>query len=460
MHGDLDRVFGQIKDGNGVVLVSCLGYDTGGGLFALGAGGAERIDSLSTTGLYADSERFCRLLHGPENEGTGGEVLVYDRRGVLNYMRVDSLCGGHDLLRDGPHLVVVSSGTNSILWIDLSGRVVRAWRAPGRGDAWHLNCLAMTNGHLLVSGFGKFGSDRDWVGNADRATGFLTNVSTQEDVLTGLRCPHSPRVVGGAWLVCNSARGEVVQIDPADGSVLRRQALGGWTRGVAVLDDFLLVGVSAHRYVRSTHDRAAVVVLRRETWSVLGLIPLPCREVYDVVLTGIELAEGVRRGFRTNPLRVAEQDQHAMFTECGLSPTRLWASGDPLPGHACRVELEPRLPRRLPIGDPVRLGCLVRNRGTAALVSAPPNPVYLSYKWLDADTRGLIPETEGVRSPLPGSLFPGQTVSCDFVLQPPREPGDYRLLLTLVQEGVAWFDELDSSNACEVTINIVRSGAG
>jgi hypothetical protein len=36
-----------------------------------------------------------------------------------------------------------------------------------------------------------------------------------------------------------------------------------------------------------------------------------------------------------------------------------------------------------------------------------------------------------------------------------RPPGVYELRVTLVQEGVAWFDDLDPTNAWEATVVVV-----
>jgi len=47
-----------------------------------------------------------------------------------------------------------------------------------------------------------------------------------------------------------------------------------------------------------------------------------------------------------------------------------------------------------------------------------------------------------------------------IVIRTPAEEGDYELRLTLVQEGVAWFDELDGSGASLHRVRIVRPASG
>jgi hypothetical protein len=157
--------------------------------------------------------------------------------------------------------------------------------------------------------------------------------------------------------------------------------------------------------------------------------------------------EGVRRGFRTNPLRVAEADQADLFAQAGVWPVRLWATGEPLPPEACRARIQAEVPDELPAGSVLALDCLVENRGSAILVSTPPNPVHLSYRWNP-------PAGEGLRSSLPDAIPPATTRRCRLTLETPP-PGDYTLAITLVQEQVRSFDELDDENALVRRVRLI-----
>jgi hypothetical protein len=126
-----------------IPIASCLGDDSGGGIFAIAGGEAQQIDSLSTTGIAIAEDKLARVLW---NEDQGAELLVYDGRGVLRYSRVDEAAEPHDLAWDGKNLLLVSTATNSLLWIDGAGQVVRAWAAAGEGEAWHLNSVLVDRG--------------------------------------------------------------------------------------------------------------------------------------------------------------------------------------------------------------------------------------------------------------------------------------------------------------------------
>jgi len=99
-----------------VLLISCLGEQTGGGLFAFDGDTLEQLETLSTTGLALAGGRLGRLLWSSGETGSVGELLIYDEAGVERYVRIDSLREPHDLAWAGrssspsPRLRTASSG--------------------------------------------------------------------------------------------------------------------------------------------------------------------------------------------------------------------------------------------------------------------------------------------------------------------------------------------------------------
>jgi hypothetical protein len=66
--------------------------------------------------------------------------------------------------------------------------------------------------------------------------------------------------------------------------------------------------------------------------------------------------------------------------------------------------------------------------------------VRISYHWHDA--HGEVVIFDGERSDLPGAvLAAGHVVEVQLKVVAPAAAGRYRLKITLVQEGVCWFDE-------------------
>jgi len=101
-----------------VLLISCLGEQTGGGLFAYDGGVIEQLDTLSSTGLAVAEQQFGRLLWSSGEAGSPGELLVYDEVGVMRYVRIDDLREPHDLAWDGSSFVAVSTMSNSVVWLN------------------------------------------------------------------------------------------------------------------------------------------------------------------------------------------------------------------------------------------------------------------------------------------------------------------------------------------------------
>lgn len=179
----------------------------------------------------------------------------------------------HDIGWDGEHLVVVSTATNEVLWCTLSGTVVRRWCPDPAPDSWHLSGLSLMGG-TVVSAFGRYGTERGWAGDTDYrdAAGLLLDVDAGEEIVSGLRAPHSP-VWADGWWWCESRTGTVR--GPA-GPV----TVGGWTRGLAVTDDLVFVGVSPF------HDdggRSRVVVLDRATLEKAGEVTVGDADIFAVL---------------------------------------------------------------------------------------------------------------------------------------------------------------------------------
>ena len=273
----------------------------------------ERVDRLTSTGLFVLPDRLLRLLWVPQQVCTVSELLVYDSIGIERYYRLDHVSDVHDIAWDGENFIVVSTGTNEIVWFSPTGRRVRSWRAPGADDSWHINSLCLQDGRILVSAFGRFEGARQWNDESSDGAGFVFDLATAATVLEGLHYPHTPRWFESGWLICNSKRNELILIDSRDQKVRQRVELDAYPRGIAVADDVIFVGESANRKRPEELATAAVAVVCRKTWRILERLSLPCREIYDLVLVPPELFDGVRRGFATNPVRVEEQDRYALF---------------------------------------------------------------------------------------------------------------------------------------------------
>jgi hypothetical protein len=72
------------------------------------------------------------------------------------------------------------------------------------------------------------------------------------------------------------------------------------------------------------------------------------------------------------------------------------------------------------------------------------NAVNFSYHWLDRKRQMVV--FDGLRTPLPRDLNPGESVTLRALIRAPEKPGEYLLHVTLVQEAVAWFSDRDGGH--------------
>lgn len=98
------------------------------------------------------------------------------------------------------------------------------------------------------------------------------------------------------------------------------------------------------------------------------------------------------------------------------------------------------LPSAIVAGQRLDIPVTVTNTGSEDWSSAGANPVRLSYHWKNGDGSTIV--FDGVRTDLAvNTLKPGVSVSQEMNVVTPKETGTYTLVLTIVQEGVCWFEE-------------------
>ena len=418
-----------------------------GGLFAIQADELVRIDHMAAAGLFHSNGRVYRIASKRQHEGA--ELITYDHEGVVSFSRLDGLPDPHDVLAlaDGT-LLAVSPTLNAVMEITSRGDTRVYWQAHAPLDAWHVNCITEQGGRLFATAFGRFDRCRGW-SDGCKGTGVLFDLETGEDVISGLSRPHTPRWIDGGWVVCNSGAGglaRVTQIGRID------VELGGFPRGICVVGQYVYVGVGR---LKASGGAAPshIAVLDRETWRVVRRIAMPDGNPYDLIAVDQRTVEGLRAGSDYPSRRTRNLDQLAMFGSVGVAPSRLWAVGEPLSANDCRVTVDAPVCDVMVAGEGELLECVVTSRSGAFLVSAPPNPVYVSYRWLDQEGAEL--SGPGLRAPLPRALAPSQSCVVCLMVRAPAQPGRYTLVVTLLQAHVRWFDDADGCSALRRPVTVV-----
>ena len=200
---------------------------------------------------------------------------------------------------------------------------VPAWMPPfvsrlAAEDRCHLNGLAMADGApRYVTAVSRSDVADGW---RDRRShgGVVLDVSSGESVCEGLSMPHSPRWHAGRLFVLNSGAGQFGWVDLARGVFEPLCFLPGYLRGLALVGDFALVGLSTCRENRTfaglplddelarrdAEPRCAIAVVDLRTGDAVHWLRIEgvVKELYDVVaLPGTQRPMAL--GFKSDEIR-------------------------------------------------------------------------------------------------------------------------------------------------------------
>jgi hypothetical protein len=89
-------------------------------------------------------------------------------------------------------------------------------------------------------------------------------------------------------------------------------------------------------------------------------------------------------------------------------------------------------------GDTQFVGVLVTNNGRITWQGPADNAFNASYHWIDEHTSRVI-DYDGIRTPFPNAVVPGETVALEMEIRAPVRAGRYRLVWDVVQEHRLWF---------------------
>jgi hypothetical protein len=120
-----------------------------------------------------------------------------------------------------------------------------------------------------------------------------------------------------------------------------------------------------------------------------------------------------------------------------------------LPLTGLKVEFgQHKIPTEMVVAQTVSADVTIKNASTKTWSSKPNQKgryaVNLSYHWLDSKRQMIV--FDGLRTPLPRDLSPGESVTLRATILAPEKAGKYLLHLTMVQEAVAWFSDNDGGH--------------
>ncbi|WP_414514525.1 glycosyltransferase family 39 protein [Nostoc sp. PCC 9305] len=98
--------------------------------------------------------------------------------------------------------------------------------------------------------------------------------------------------------------------------------------------------------------------------------------------------------------------------------------------------------RTVKVASTLRIPIFLKNKSSFVWYNSGLNPTNFSYRWLDAS--GKLVVADGDRTILPFDVAPEESVAINAAIKIPTTPGQYTLILTMVQETVAWFSDKQS----------------
>lgn len=197
------------------------------------------------------------------------------------------------------------------------------WKPPfisrlAAEDRCHMNGLAVSDGlPRYVTAVSTTDVHEGWRQHRSNG-GVVVDVQKNEIICRGLSMPHSPRCHNGQLYVLNSGAGEFGRVDLATGRFETIAFCPGYARGMALLGNFAVIGLSTCRESRTfqglpldealkkhqVQAQCGILVVDLRTGDVVHSVNIEgvVRELYDVViLSGVQRPSAL--GFKNEEIR-------------------------------------------------------------------------------------------------------------------------------------------------------------
>jgi hypothetical protein len=102
----------------------------------------------------------------------------------------------------------------------------------------------------------------------------------------------------------------------------------------------------------------------------------------------------------------------------------------------------------------IKMAVIVKNTSNFIWSNEGEQSTNFSYRWINSQGDLAVFEGDGDRTGLPWTLAPGESVALNAAIRTPTTPGKYKLILTMVQENVAWFSET-GINCPEISLEVI-----
>ena len=288
-HVILARTLGQTLDTHVFAFDRPMGIAAAGNRLAIGTG--QTIDSFTNQPAVAPRLQSPDHPDRPVNDAVflprattyTGDIAIhemsYDADGVLWFVNTKFSC---------------------LCTQDLGNSFVVEWTPPwitqlAPEDRCHLNGLAMVDGRpRFVSSLARTDNAGGWREHKG-TSGLIIDLASGEAIVEGLSMPHSPRWHDGRLWVLQSGTGTLSTVDPLTGAITDIASLPGFTRGLAFIGRYALVGLSQVResvfadlpITQSAKERnCGVWIVDTTTGAIVGILRFEgvVQEIFDVAV--------------------------------------------------------------------------------------------------------------------------------------------------------------------------------
>jgi len=249
------------------------------------------------TNTYVNDPRGLAVNEQLVAVASKDSIIFYDKAtGIRNAELNLSSEGSHEIeFGINNEIILCASPLSSLVNYTL-GSSSTIWNVPGI-DLDTTDSRSWVNGVCAINGIPKYVTvlgisniENGWRDEALASRGAFINVQNNEIILHNLLFPHTPTIDGDSVWFLNSGLNQVCKWTPGDDDFTVISTLHGWTRGIAIIDDYILVGVSQGRMsafpnvISDPLAEPGVAILNKSTGEQLEFESLDVQEIFDLAI--------------------------------------------------------------------------------------------------------------------------------------------------------------------------------
>lgn len=204
-----------------------------------------------------------------------------------------------------------------------------------------------------------------------------------------------------------------------------------------------------------------MTVLDRQSWQIIDRIDVPVPEIYDVRVVPKEAVAVLDGGAsKARSLITSSGPGSRGVRPIPGYPVPRRRASDPsavLVAQDASIDVQAQMPSSMAAESLVEITVMLTNCSARLYPVGVGDdyPVHLSYRWTCESGNPITPGHEPLRTILPEDLRPGTTLSTIVLVRAPPTTGIYNLHITLVQEQVFWFIDINPMLAITELVTVV-----